>query len=124
MAARTKASNTPALITWARETAGFSVADAAERLGVSEDQLREWESASVENAPSIPQLRKMAALFKRSLAVFFLSEVPTRFAVMRDLRRLPGTGPRHFSPALQIEIRASSERRELALELLSRARLP
>jgi Zn-dependent peptidase ImmA (M78 family)/transcriptional regulator with XRE-family HTH domain len=119
MAARTKASNTPALITWARETAGFSVADAAERLGVSEDQLREWESTSVENAPSIPQLRKMAALFKRPLAVFFLSEVPTRFAVMRDLRRLPGTGPRHFSPALQIEIRASSERRELALELAS-----
>jgi hypothetical protein len=36
---------------------------------------------------------------------------------MRDLRRLPGTGPRHFSPALQLEIRAATERRELALDL-------
>jgi len=36
---------------------------------------------------------------------------------MRDLRRLPGSGLRHYSPALQMEIRASSERRELAREL-------
>lgn len=119
MTARTKASNNPALITWARDTAGFGVADAAEKLGISEDRLREWESTDSKEAPSIPQLRKIAALFKRPLAVFFLAEVPTRFAVMRDLRRLPGTGIRHFSPALQMEIRASSERRELARELAS-----
>src|SRR5215475_2913056 len=117
MAARVKASSTPALITWARETAGFSSAEAADKLGVSEEQLREWESEDPKDPPSIPQLRKIAALFKRPLAVFFLSEVPTRFQVLRDLRRLPGTGPRHFSPTLQMEIRASSERRELALEL-------
>jgi Zn-dependent peptidase ImmA (M78 family) len=36
---------------------------------------------------------------------------------MRDLRRLPGTGQRHYSPALQFEIRTANERRELALEL-------
>src|SRR5216684_6240409 len=119
MAARTKASNNPALITWARETAGFSVAEAATRLSVSEGQLLAWESRDTEDAPSIPQLRKIAALFKRPLAVFFLSEAPTRFEVMRDLRRLPGAGLRHFSPALQMEIRASSERRELARELVS-----
>ena len=28
------------------------------------------------------------------VAVFYLSEAPPRFAVMRDLRRLPGTGGR------------------------------
>jgi Zn-dependent peptidase ImmA (M78 family)/DNA-binding XRE family transcriptional regulator len=119
MAPRTKASSTPTLITWARQTAGFSVVEAAERLGFSEEQLLAWEAQDSEDTPSIPQLRKMAGLFKRPLAVFFLTEAPTRFEVMRDLRRLPGTGPRHFSPALQMEIRASSERRELALELAS-----
>ena len=36
---------------------------------------------------------------------------------MRDLRRLPGAGARHYTPALQLEIRAANERRELALEL-------
>jgi DNA-binding transcriptional regulator YiaG len=69
MAARVKASNNPALITWARETAGFSIAEAAARLGISEDQLQTWESLDAKDAPSIPQLRKIAALFKRPLAV-------------------------------------------------------
>jgi transcriptional regulator with XRE-family HTH domain len=118
MATQTKASSTPALITWARETAGFGLAEAAERLGVSEEQLQAWEAEDATDAPSIPQLRKIAALFKRPLPVFFLSEAPTSFQVMRDLRRLPGAGPRHFSPTLQMEIRASSERRELARSLL------
>ena len=62
-------------------------------------------------------MRKLAALFKRPLAVFYLPEPPRKFEVMRDLRRLPGTGPRQFTPALQLEIRAATERRELALDL-------
>jgi Zn-dependent peptidase ImmA (M78 family)/transcriptional regulator with XRE-family HTH domain len=119
MAARTKASNNPALITWARETSGFSVTEAAARLGISEEQLLLWEATTTKDAPSIPQLRKIAALFKRPLAVFFMAEKPAGFEVMRDLRRLPGTGTRNFSPALQMEIRASNERRELALDLAS-----
>jgi Zn-dependent peptidase ImmA (M78 family) len=36
---------------------------------------------------------------------------------MRDLRHLPGSGARSYSPALQLEIRAANERRELVLEL-------
>jgi len=117
MAARVKALVTPALITWARETAGFSIAEAAEKLGIDAEKLTTWESPNDEATPSIPQLRKLAALFKRPLAAFYLPEPPTKFQVMRDLRRLPGTGPRHFSPALQLEIRAATERRELALDL-------
>ncbi|MGB8315472.1 MAG: ImmA/IrrE family metallo-endopeptidase, partial [Aestuariivirga sp.] len=61
----------------------------------------------------------IAALFKRPLAVFYMAEPPVRFSVMRDLRRLPGTDGRRYSPALQMEIRAANERRELALELTS-----
>lgn len=117
MAARVKALVNPALITWARETAGFTTAETAARLKITEEQLAKWENAALEDAPSIPQLRKLSALFKRPLAVFYLSEVPTNFQVMRDLRRLPGAGLRRFSPALQLEIRAANERRELALEL-------
>lgn len=119
MATRVKALVKPALITWARESAGFGTADAAARLKVDEAQLVDWEDPNGENSPSIPQLRKMAALFKRPLAVFFLDEAPQGFMVMRDLRRLPGTGARHYSPALQMEIRAANERRELALELVA-----
>ena len=117
MAATVKAHIKPALITWARETAGFATADAAARLGIEEARLIDWENPASDAAPSIPQLRKLAALFKRPLAVFYLQEAPRRFETMRDLRRLPGTGVRHYSPALQLEIRAANERRELALEL-------
>jgi transcriptional regulator with XRE-family HTH domain len=117
MAARVKALVKPALIAWARQSAGFGTADAATRLKIEEAQLVDWENPNGETGPSIPQLRKMATLFKRPLAVFFLDEVPKDFMVMRDLRRLPGTGMRHYSPALQMEIRAANERRELALEL-------
>jgi Zn-dependent peptidase ImmA (M78 family)/transcriptional regulator with XRE-family HTH domain len=117
MATRVKALIAPALITWARETAGLSLAEAAERLDVAEAQLASWEAPGSDESPSIPQLRKLATIFKRPLAVFYLPEPPTKFEVMRDLRRLPGAGFRHFSSALQLEIRASAERRELALDL-------
>ncbi len=117
MAARVKSTITPALVTWARETAGFTPAEAAKRLKVDEARLAAWEDPTKEDAPSIPQLRKLATLFKRPLAVFYLKEAPPRFAVMRDLRRLPGTGARSYSSAVQLEIRTANERRELALEL-------
>jgi Zn-dependent peptidase ImmA (M78 family) len=117
MAARVKSTINPALLTWARETAGFTPAEAAKRLKIDEARLAAWEDLADEDTPSIPQLRKVAALFKRPLAVFYLEEAPPRFAVMRDLRRLPGVGARSYSPAVQLEIRAANERRELALEL-------
>jgi Zn-dependent peptidase ImmA (M78 family)/transcriptional regulator with XRE-family HTH domain len=117
MAPRVKALVNPALIKWARETAGFTAAEAAVRLDIEEERLSAWEDAGTDDAPSIPQLRKIAALFKRPLAVFYMAEPPKGFAVMRDLRRLPGTGTRRYSPALQMEIRTANERRELALEL-------
>jgi Zn-dependent peptidase ImmA (M78 family) len=117
MAARVKSTINPALLTWARETAGFTPAAAAEKLKIAEERLAAWEDPDNEDSPSIPQLRKLAALFKRPLGVFYLEEAPPRFAVMRDLRRLPGTGARAYSPAVQLEIRAANERRELALEL-------
>jgi Zn-dependent peptidase ImmA (M78 family)/transcriptional regulator with XRE-family HTH domain len=119
MAARVKALANPRLITWGRETAGFTTAEAAVKLHIEEARLINWESTESDDRPSIPQLRKVASLFKRPLAVFYMGEPPTRFSVMRDLRRLPGTGPRRYSPELQMEIRAANERRELALELAS-----
>jgi Zn-dependent peptidase ImmA (M78 family) len=117
MPARVKSTINPALVTWARETAGFTATEAAKRLKVDEERLAAWENPASDEAPSIPQLRKLAALLKRPLAVFYLREAPSRFEVMRDLRRLPGTGARSYSPAVHLEIRAANERRELALEL-------
>src|SRR3979411_2110000 len=117
MAARAEALINPPLIPWARETAGYASAEAARCLDIDEERLTAWEDVAAAEAPSIPQLRKIASLFKRPLALFYLAEPPSGFAVMRDLRRLPGTGARRYSPALQMELRAANERRELAIEL-------
>jgi DNA-binding transcriptional regulator YiaG len=47
MATKTKAFINSALITWARETAGFSIPEASTRLGVTEAQLSSWEAGTL-----------------------------------------------------------------------------
>lgn len=62
MAARVKSTINPTLLTSARETAGFTSAEAAKRLKIDEAQLAAWEDPADEDAPSIPQLPKVAAI--------------------------------------------------------------
>jgi Zn-dependent peptidase ImmA (M78 family) len=112
---RPKAAINPELLVWARQTAGFDLSAAAERLGVEEEKLAAWEAG--DDQLSIPQLRKIAELYKRPLAVLYLPEPPLTFQPMHDFRRLPDLGLGRFSPELTFEIRSAQQRRELALEL-------
>lgn len=122
MAERVIARIRPELLSWARRTAGFSLSDAAEKLHLDEGRLVAWEAG--DEAPSIPQLRRLAEAYRRPLAVFYLQEVPTDFQVIRDLRRLPGAGARHMPPDLVLEIRRATQLRALALGLLEDAGEP
>lgn len=115
MTKRVKATIVPAVLTWARTTAGYELAEAAEKIDVEQEKVAAWEGG--EDQPSIPQLRKLAALYKRPLAVLYLSEPPTGFQAMHDFRRLPDVGPRRYSPGLTLEVRNAQQRRALALEL-------
>lgn len=115
MTKRVKATVKGDLLVWARTSAAFTVQSAAEKLGIDEDALSAWENET--DHPSIPQLRKLADLYKRPLAVLYLPERPSTFQPMHDFRRLPDGGPRAFSPELAYEIRTAHQRRQLALEL-------
>jgi Zn-dependent peptidase ImmA (M78 family) len=116
MTKRIKATVNPAVLIWARETAGFSLGGAATKLSIDEERLTTWENG--DDQPSIPQLRKLAEIYKRPLAVLYLPEPPINsFQAMHDFRRLPDLGIRRFSPELTLEIRFAQQRRELALEL-------
>jgi len=115
MAKRFKATINPALLTWARTTASYDLADAAEKIKVEADALSAWEAG--QDQPSIAQLRKLATLYKRPLAVLYLPEPPIDFQAMHDFRRLPDMGPRRFSPGLALEVRRAQQRRELTIEL-------
>ncbi len=104
----------PALIAWARQSARVSLDDAAKRAKIDRTILAGWEAGS--GAPTIGQLRKLAAIYKRPIVVFYLPDPPKDFDALRDYRRLPGDEEFPESPELVGEIRWARETREVALE--------
>src|SRR5438094_7082934 len=115
MAKQIKASVKPAVLKWARESLNLQLTDAAKKIGVKVSKLSDWESGAA--SPTIGQLRKAAGVYKRPLAVFFLSDPPRDFDALRDFRRLPDPTQATPSPKLNLEIRRAQMRRETAMEL-------
>lgn len=115
MAARIPALVEPSLLVWARERASLSQIDAAAKIGVALDKLEAWELGKA--SLSIPQLKKLAEVYKRPISVFFLPEPPADFQALRDFRRLQEFSGQPLSRALAYEIRAAHERRLIAIEL-------
>jgi Zn-dependent peptidase ImmA (M78 family) len=114
---RIEATPTPTVLIWARKTAGMAVEVAAHKAIVKVEQLSSWENGTAR--PSIPQLRKLASIYHRPLATFYLPEPPIRFQVMHDFRRLSTENlPPESSPKLAYEIRRAYDRREWTLELM------
>jgi Zn-dependent peptidase ImmA (M78 family)/transcriptional regulator with XRE-family HTH domain len=111
----TEAEVEPAILTWARSTAGLSIEEAAHSLQTNPERVVEWEGG--ERHPSMAQLRKMAAAYKRLLSDFFLPEPPEEAPIPHDFRRLPGEVAHRYSRALRYQLRLARQRRELALNL-------
>jgi Zn-dependent peptidase ImmA (M78 family)/DNA-binding XRE family transcriptional regulator len=112
---RVEANPTPVLLRWARESAGLSVEAAAKKANVAPERIAAWESG--DSRPTFPQLRKLAEIYKRPLAVFYLKDPPLRFHPMHDFRRQAGQVELPRSPELTMEIRKAHDRREWAMEL-------
>ena len=95
----------------------MSIEIVAQKASIKAEQLVSWEDGSFR--PSIAQLRKLAVVYRRPLASFYLPEPPRRFEVMHDFRRLSSKHtPAESSPKLAYEIRKAFDRREWALELM------
>jgi Zn-dependent peptidase ImmA (M78 family)/transcriptional regulator with XRE-family HTH domain len=108
----------PAVLRWARETAGVAVGDAARRVQVKPETVAAWE-AEGEARPTIAKLRALANMYKRPLSVFFLPQPPAEPPLnVHDFRKLPGVVAGAFSSMLRIQLRRARERRELAIDLL------
>lgn len=105
----------PQLLTWARESIGLSIEDAARRVRVEPARLESWESGDA--SPTVAQLRNLANVYKRPLGVFYLPEPPLDFMPLADYRLLP-EAEQELSPSLLLEIRRAQEQRELHLELI------
>ena len=114
----------PDVLRWARESIGLSPQAAARKIKLSDDTLVEqWEDGIA--LPTIPQLRDAARVYKRPLAVLFLSRPPDgSFDVMHDFRRLPDAEARLWSPELHGEYRRANDQRDVVLELAELAQEP
>jgi Zn-dependent peptidase ImmA (M78 family) len=121
MAKQIKALVKPTMLRWARESLNLPIKEAAQKIGVKVSKLSGWESGV--SSPTVVQLRKAAAVYKRPLAVFFLSEAPRDFEALRDFRRLPDQLHAEPTPELNLEIRRAHVRRETALELATGLRV-
>ena len=107
----------PALLVWTRNRARVSIDDAAKAANVTAERVHAWEQENADEAPTLSQLRALAAKYHFPLAVFYLPEPPADFSPLRDFRRLPDADSQAITPNLAFHIRAAHERRELALEL-------
>lgn len=104
------------MLLWARESLGLSIAEAAQAADLDAARLAAWEQDPQPERPTIAQVRKLAAAYRRPLAALFLPEPPREQQLVADFRRLPGS-PRDPSPELLVELRRAASRREIALDL-------
>jgi Zn-dependent peptidase ImmA (M78 family) len=111
----------PKVLTWARETAGLSLVDAARALGLADargrtgvQRLEALERG--EDEPTRPVLLKMARTYRRPLLVFYLAEPPKTGDRGKDFRSLPGG--EKFNPELDALVRDIKARQGLIRSML------
>jgi Zn-dependent peptidase ImmA (M78 family) len=105
----------PSVLRWARESAGYSLDDAAEKLSLNVAKLAAAESG--DDALSFPQLQKCATVYGRPLAALFIDAPPPARTTLTDFRMHEGSRMGAFSPRLNLVIRRAERQRQDALEL-------
>ena len=112
MAKSVKALINPTMLEWARDQAGYTLADAAQKLGIDKARLQGLEEGA--ETPTFAKLLDLADLYKRPVSLFYLKKRPKGWSPIQDFRRLPDAEGK-FSPQLTYIIRLARERREVAL---------
>ncbi len=106
------------ILRWVRSFMRFDLDYVSEKAGVETERLEEWEGGH--SRPTISQLRRLAKVYRFSIAVFYLPQPPDlSIPRPRDRRLLPGFAQLDISPELSFEFRWAGERRQIALELLA-----
>jgi transcriptional regulator with XRE-family HTH domain len=101
------------ILRWARETAGLSIDQAVDKLGINDargvvasDRLTAIEQGTV--TPTRPLLLKMAQQYRRPLVAFYMSAAPRKGDRGQDFRNIPDrqSGAEALIDALVRDIRA------------------
>lgn len=104
-----KAFITKDVLRWARESAKMSIEVAASKVPCDPEKLDEWETSSSNNFPTIKQAEKLAKIYRRPLAVFYLPSIPKDFQILRDFR---SRNKDEFSTALIFMMREIQEKQD------------
>jgi Zn-dependent peptidase ImmA (M78 family) len=95
---------TPSALRWARESIGYELDEAAERIGVTPEKLAAAERG--EAYLTLRQAEEAARRYERPLAALFVSEPPVEETPEAQFRRLPGAP----APPWPREMRALAKR--------------
>lgn len=113
----------PVILKWARETAGLTLQDAAEKLAIGEargvpgdERLAAYEAG--EREPSRPLLLRMAKQYRRPLLTFYMSEAPRLGERGQDFRTLPPEHSRAQDALVDALIRDVRARQEMVRAVL------
>ena len=107
-----KANITPEVLSWARKRSAYSADEIAERLKskkVSAETVRAWEQGGAQ--PSYTQLEKLADIYKRPVALFFLPSPPEEDDLRANFRSLPSDYKQSLSPKILYLVRTALARR-------------
>jgi len=113
----------PAVLSWARKTAGLSLGEAAARaqLRATKKQTPEERLADLEEGradPTRPQLLRFAAAYRRPLTAFYLARPPVEAERIEDYRSLPDREAGPEEATLSAMVRDIRARQELVRSLL------
>lgn len=111
----------PAIITWARSRAGFSIEEAAGRAAFK--KIAEWEDPGTQTYPTYMQLEAMAETFKVPVAVFFFPAPPEVPAVEQTFRTIPEAELADLGHRIRLLLR-KAKAFQISLAQLSNGRNP
>ena len=113
----------PAILVWARESAGLDLRDAAQKLALSssdtasnEEKLLELERGS--RLPSRTQLSKIAKTYRRPLLTFYLSSPPAKSDRGTDFRTTGAAVSQKDNALLDAILRDIKARQEMLTSVL------
>ncbi|KQK32139.1 DNA-binding protein [Bosea thiooxidans] len=120
----TRAENiNPSILTWARETAGLSLEEAAHRLGLTateastpEEKLQALEEG--DKKPTRNQLLKIATVYRRPLTAFYMSAPPVIGDRGEDFRTIAAQVSPKESALLDALLRDIRARQDMVRTLL------
>jgi len=105
------------VLAWARDAIGFSLEEAADKTKLDKSELEKWERETTEI--SIPDIKKIAAAYKRPVSFFFLPTPPSEKPIPSDFRTLDSARIDGVPQKIRLAIRRAQANRKTIKEFFA-----